>query len=226
MGDSHEGKAMHPLLDKIYGKVFPRAEKSIRIVVLGSPGVGKTALIIRCLTNQFFNNYVPGKETAYRYTTSIGPKKINFEIMDSNGKNNALISYADAVVLVYSTTDRKSYEHVKNLIESVRKLNLNSIPIAVIANKIDQSKKRVVTKQDGESLSTIHKVKVFERSAAIPTEDMNSVFTEMYKLVQLTKKTRRDSDPALFDPASKMALKSIRRRSSSLDSNEFIKLVL
>lgn len=54
MGDSHEGKAMHPLLDKIYGKVFPRAEKSIRIVVLGSPGVGKTGKESFLIVTVFF----------------------------------------------------------------------------------------------------------------------------------------------------------------------------
>ena len=142
-------------------------------------------------------------------------------------QNKALISYADAVVLVYSITDRESFENVKTLIESVRSLNLNNIPIVVVGNKIDRNKKRQVSKIDGENLALDYDVKVFERSAAIPTTDVASVFIEVYKLTEISKKLRRDSDPSSMDPSNRMVLKALERRMSrSLDSNDFIKLVL
>jgi len=221
MVDQPDIGRMSPLIGRLRSKVFHR-EETIRMVMLGSTGVGKTALIIRCLTDQFFNHYVPGKEMAYRHSMTIGPKKLLIDIMDSNGKNNALISYADAVVLVYSVTDIESFNFVKILIEKVRTLNLNDIPIIVIANKID--KKRQVSKSDAEQLSRDYDVTVFERSAAIPTTDISSVFKEVYKMLQLKKKTRRDSDP--LNPADRMELKTIQRKSSSLDANDFIKLIL
>ena len=45
MADVTDSGSMVPLLDKLYGKVFHR-EESLRIVVLGSPGVGKTGLLL------------------------------------------------------------------------------------------------------------------------------------------------------------------------------------
>jgi len=223
--DGHKLQSMPPLLEKIRGRLSSRA-KSVRVVVLGSHGVGKTALLIRCLTDQFFNNYVPGKEMAYKHQMVVGTKKINFDICDSNGKNNAMISYADAVLLVFSVTDKSSFENAKLLVEKVRNLNVNNIPILVVANKIDQCKKRTVTKDDIDSFSRSLDVLVLERSAAIPTEDIASLFTEMYKLIQASKKQRRDSDPTINDPTSKFNLMSIRRLSTSLDENDFIKLVM
>jgi GTPase SAR1 and related small G proteins len=135
-----------------------------------------------------------------------------------------MISYADAVLVVFSVTDRESFNNAKFLVEKVRGLNVNNIPVLVVANKID--KKRTVTKLDIEAFSKNMDVTVLERSAAIPTEDVASLFAEMYRLVQASKKQRRDSDPTINDPSAKFNLTSIRRLSTSLDENDFIKLVL
>lgn len=135
-----------------------------------------------------------------------------------------MISYADAVLLVFSVTDKSSFENARFLVEKVRSLNVNNIPILVVANKID--KKRNVSKEDIDLFSRDMDVQVLERSAAIPTEDISSVFSEMYKLIQASKKQRRDSDPSINDPMAKFNLTSIRRLSTSLDENDFIKLVL
>lgn len=135
-----------------------------------------------------------------------------------------MISYADAVLLVFSVTDKTSFDNVKSLIEKVRQLNVNNVPIVVVANKIDQIKKREVGKLDIEKFSLCNSVPVLERSAAIPTPDVCSVFAELYKHVLINRKARRDSDPS--EPGANMNLKSIRRMSTSLDSHDFIKLVL
>lgn len=137
-----------------------------------------------------------------------------------------MISYADAVLLVFSVTDKTSFDNVKVLIDKVRQLNVNNIPIVVVANKIDQIKKREVSKIDIEKFSLCNDVTVLERSAAIPTHDVSSVFVELYKHVQISRKARRDSDTTINEPGANMNLKSIRRMSTSLDSNDFIKLVL
>lgn len=44
--DSLHPNSMPPLLEKLRGKVFAREKESLRIVVLGSPGVGKTGKFI------------------------------------------------------------------------------------------------------------------------------------------------------------------------------------
>ena len=116
---------------------------------------------------------------------------------------------------------------MKKLIEKVRDLNLNNIPIVVIANKIDQCTKRQVSKSDAEDLSSDYHVRVFERSAAIPTDEIGRVFVEIHRMIQVKKKQRRDSDPYIFSTAlNRMDLKTIARKSSSLDADDFIKLVV
>ena len=71
-------------------------------------------------------------------------------------QNNAMISYADAVLLVFSVTDKSSFENAKLLVDKVRSLNVNNIPILVVANKIDQCKKRTVSKDDIERWSVLN----------------------------------------------------------------------
>ncbi|XP_047133760.1 ras-related protein Rap-2a isoform X1 [Hydra vulgaris] len=209
---------------KILKLISRKKTSSFRVVLLGSPGVGKTALIVRCLSNQFFNNYVRGKEEAYRYKVTVGTKKIQLEIMDSNGKNDALISYADSVILVYSVTNKDSFENVKNLIQKVRALNLNDIPIAVIANKIDQCKQREVSAKDRLSLSAEYGVEVFERSAAIPTEDLKSILVEMCKQSQFEKRKISRSFMAV-DAKSNGYQKYVNSRSKSYSALDSIKVL-
>ena len=98
----------------------------------------------------------------------------------------------------------------------------------MVANQIDQPKKRVVPTEEGEKLAKAHRTMYFERSAAIPTESIGSIFADTYRAVLAERKSRRDSDSTIADPFDKMELKDIntRRMSRSLDSNEFIKLVL
>ena len=219
-----------PILRKIKGLVFHNEkEKNLRIVVLGYHAVGKTALIIRCLTNQFYNNYVPEQEQAYQHILTVGQKKVKLDIIDTKGKNNALISHADAVLLVFSITDFKSFEHVKELISKVRNLNINEIPIIIIANKIDKGKQREVSKEKCERLSQEYNLKVFELSAAIPTTNIDAVFEEVYRQIHTKRKSHRrsssNSTMEIFERKNVPLTEIKRRLSKSLDAGEFIKII-
>ena len=139
-------------------------------------------------------------------------------------QNNALISYADSVILVYSVTNKESFENVKKLIEKVRELNLNDIPIAVIANKIDQCKQREVSVKEGLTLSIEYGVNVFERSAAIPTQDLKSVLIEMCRQTRFEKR-KISMSFASIDKRSNENEKFKSCRSKSFDLRDQIKVL-
>jgi len=139
-------------------------KNSIKTIVLGASDAGKTALVTRCLTDQFFQHYFTRSDVAYH----IEQNNIVMDIIDSSGKNEALISYADCIVMVYSCTDRSSFQHLEKLLVKVRHLNLRNAVIAVVGTKNDKNKYREVLTVEGESFASENQCIFFETSSYIP----------------------------------------------------------
>ena len=58
----------------------------VKISVLGCGAVGKSALTIRFVTNNFLEEYDPTIEDSYRKQVMIGGKSLVFDILDTAGK--------------------------------------------------------------------------------------------------------------------------------------------
>lgn len=93
----------------------------VKIAVLGAPGVGKSALIVRFLTKRYIGEYDHQAEQRYRNEILVDGEAVLFEILDTCNKNleavpsPEVISWADGFLLVYSITDRQSFNWVKRV---------------------------------------------------------------------------------------------------------------
>lgn len=190
------------LLKKIKSIIYGGKELNFKIVILGLRGVGKTALIIRCLADQFYNNYSQEEEKTYQHCVTYGQRKISFDIIETKGKNKALITNADAIFLVFSIIDLTSFHHMKDLLAKVQDLTFHKTPIMIIANKIDKVKQREVARQDYEEMEQMKGLRVFELSAAIPTLSLDIVFEEVYRQVYLSTKGSPSRSPS-YSPLSR-----------------------
>lgn len=57
--------------------------RSLRVLVLGQSGVGKTALVVRFVTNRFIGEYVSNQEKTCTFQTIFDNEPVQFEILDS-----------------------------------------------------------------------------------------------------------------------------------------------
>ncbi|XP_062569007.1 ras-related protein R-Ras2-like [Saccostrea cucullata] len=78
-----------------------------KIVVLGCPGVGKTALTVRYLTKRFIGEYSPTLESIYKLQTTVDDDDVRLEILDTAGQDqeywkDGYALWADCFVFVYS----------------------------------------------------------------------------------------------------------------------------
>ena len=97
--------------------------KSVKAVLLGESGVGKTCIIARFINNTFENNIMSTTGASYAGKTmsfdEFGGKCIKFEIWDTAGQEKyralAKVFYKNAAVciLVYDITRRASFEELK-----------------------------------------------------------------------------------------------------------------
>ena len=122
--------------------------KSVKAVLLGESGVGKTCIIARFINNTFENNIMSTTGASYAGKTlsfdEFGGKCIKFEIWDTAGqeKYRALtkIFYKDAgvAILVYDITRKESFDEIKEYwYNQIKECAPKNIVIGIAANKCD-----------------------------------------------------------------------------------------
>lgn len=167
-------------------------KKPTRIVVMGDLGVGKSAIVTRCIKNKFYKSLVSGRDLSYRYNANFGKKPVPLDVVDFNGKNDALISCADGFILCYSITDRKSFDAIDDYLDKIVDANIKHPKITIIGNKSDLYRDREVTSAEGFLLAKEINGQFYETSAKIPVIDIRQVFYDLYKAIKNSKKIRKD----------------------------------
>ncbi|XP_048766441.1 ras-related and estrogen-regulated growth inhibitor-like [Ostrea edulis] len=160
-----------------------------KIVVLGCPGVGKTALTVRYLTKRFIGEYCPTLESIYKLQTTVDDDDVRLEILDTAGQDPAYWKdgyalWADCFLFVYSITDRNSFEEIiklKRQVENARRsTNISGI---LVGNKLDLLHDRQVPASDGTELADEIGCKFYEVSAADWTQvsDIDVMFQDLFR---------------------------------------------
>ena len=104
----------------------------VKIVLLGESGVGKTNIIRRYGGDTFDEKLEPTSKVYFcSRAFSINKKLISFYLWDTPGKEKLtryikfFLNEADALLLVYDITNKKSFNELKNYwIKEIKKSNL------------------------------------------------------------------------------------------------------
>ena len=132
-----------------------------RIAVLGSSRAGKTSLIKRFIDEEFEEIHVPTIEDHFQHVVNLQCSTCVCLLMDTSGTfefpamKNWTISKANAFVVVYSVTDKKSFEQAKALVHDIKcvKTDGTDVKIVLIGNKTDLAGKRRVPKETGQAFA-------------------------------------------------------------------------
>ncbi|CAC5372519.1 unnamed protein product [Mytilus coruscus] len=160
-----------------------------KIVVLGGPGVGKTAFTVRYITKRYIGDYDRNKEMMYTYKISAPKEDIQLEILDTAQNSqevcNKHIKWGDGFVFIYSVTDVDSFREACRLKDIILKLKGSETPIVLIANKCDMLSARCVTEDDGASLAAQLDCPKFDLSVAEGYQGVSEAMEEL--LIQLKR---------------------------------------
>ena len=138
--------------------------KSVKAVLLGESGVGKTCIIARFINNTFENNIMSTTGASYAGKTmtfdEFQGKCIKFEIWDTAGqeKYRALtkIFYKDAkvAILVYDITRKESFDEIKSYwYNQIKESAPKDIVIGVAANKCDLYDNEAVSEDEARKFA-------------------------------------------------------------------------
>lgn len=138
-------------------------DKSIKIVLIGDAGVGKTSIITRLLHNKFDESVQATlNPDYYNYTLKVNDYVIRMQIWDTAGqeKYNSIISNhyrsAEAAIFVYSIGNKSSYDNLKEWykqltdVQSDENTNVKKI---LLGNKKDLENEREVEEKDAENFA-------------------------------------------------------------------------
>ncbi|XP_028129302.1 ras-related protein Rap1 [Diabrotica virgifera virgifera] len=167
--------------------------REYKIVVLGSGGVGKSALTVQFVQGIFVEKYDPTIEDSYRKQVEVDGQQCMLEILDTAGTEqftamrDLYMKNGQGFVLVYSITAQSTFNDLQDLREQILRVkDTDDVPMVLVGNKCDLEDERVVGKEQGMSLSRQFSCVFMETSA----KSKIHVYDIFYDLVrQVNKKS-------------------------------------
>ena len=161
--------------------------KEYKVVVLGSGGVGKSALTVKFVSGTFMEKYDPTIEDFYRKEIEVDSAPSVLEILDTAGTEqfasmrDLYIKNGQGFVIVYSIISVQTYQDIKTMREQIQRVKgVDRIPIILVGNKSDLDSQREVSSADGAALAQQWGCPFLETSAK-STNNVNEVFIEIVR---------------------------------------------
>ncbi|CAI7993557.1 Ras-related protein Rap-2a [Geodia barretti] len=167
--------------------------KEYKVVVLGSGGVGKSALTVQFVSGHFVEKYDPTIEDFYRKEIDVDGSPAVLEILDTAGTEqfasmrDLYIKNGQGFLLVYSIINAQTFIDVQPLRDQIARVKggFNS-PIVLVGNKCDMASERNVVTRDGESLAHDWGTPFFETSAKT-RYNVQELFQEIVRQINRRK---------------------------------------
>jgi small GTP-binding protein len=143
-----------------------------KFILVGSSGVGKTAILSRLVDNDFSENAqstVGVEFKAYQLTTD--KEEIRLQIWDTAGQerfrsvSRAYFRNSVGAALVFALDDLASFNSLDQWLQDLQQLAKPNAAIILVGNKADLDSERQVTSSQANEYATRHKLDYIETSA-------------------------------------------------------------
>jgi len=173
--------------------------REYKVVVLGSGGVGKSALTVQFVSGTFMEKYDPTIEDFYRKEIEVDGSPQVLEILDTAGTEqfssmrDLYIRNSEAFIIVYSVTSHQTFQDIKNMQEQIiRVKGTDRVPILLVGNKIDLEHLREVSTLEGMGLAHQWSSPFLEASAKNKSNVID-IFVEVVREMNYNQQKRPPS---------------------------------
>ena len=145
---------------------------TLKILIVGDSGVGKTNFILRFLNNEFNQNYMSTAGIDLKSgSIEIKNKKIRIQIWDTAGQEkykaitkNLFLKVMGALI-VYDITNENSFYNLQSWVSMVKEECGKHMQILIVGNKSDLDSKRAISKEEVLNYAKEQKVEYIETSS-------------------------------------------------------------
>ncbi len=170
--------------------------REFKVVVLGSGGVGKSALTVQFVSNTFIEKYDPTIEDFYRKEIEVDGQPCVLEILDTAGTEqfasmrDLYIKNGQGFIIVYSITSHQTFHDIKGMRDQIiRVKGTDQVPILLVGNKCDLTHQRQVRTDEGLALAEFWGCPFVECSAKV-AQNVNTTFAEIVREMNYVQKQK------------------------------------
>jgi len=134
---------------------------SIKLVLIGDTGVGKSCILLRFADDTYTENHISTIGVDFRFrTVKVDKKTVKLQIWDTAGQEryrtitSAYYRGADGIVIVYDVTVEESFNHIKDWLTEVNRYASETTSKLLIGNKVDLPN-RLISKEKAQVLPLI-----------------------------------------------------------------------
>lgn len=174
---------------------------SYKFIIIGSSGVGKTAILKRLVEGNFSEESQSTIGVEFDSTMiTIDDRRVKLQIWDTAGQERfrsiakAYYRNAVGVILVFDITERKSFDDLTTWLNDVHSLCDQNAVVILIGNKADLSNRRSVTLNEAESFAAQQHMKYLETSAKNGT-NIREAFAQV--ATEILSKGLKSSNPPI-----------------------------
>ena len=157
-----------------------------KILLLGDSSVGKSCLLKRYTDNTFLDIHIStiGLDYKLKEVKLKDGKTVKVQIWDTAGQDRFraitknYYKGAQGIALIYDITNQITFENVRKWIDQIKEEVSEKVPIILVGNKIDIVEKRVIKKEDGESMAKEYGL-LFSECSAKTGENIDSTFNQL-----------------------------------------------
>jgi len=170
------------------------SQESTKIVVLGSGGVGKSAITVQFVQGIFVEKYDPTIEDSYRKLVEVDNEQYMLEILDTAGTEqftamrDLYMKNGQGFVLVYSIIAQSTFNDLPDMREQILRVkDTDKVPLVLVGNKCDLADQRVITTDQGNALAQKFGSGFLEASAKTKV-NVEEIFYTLLRQIPIDKK--------------------------------------
>ncbi|GIX68280.1 ras-related protein Ral-A [Caerostris extrusa] len=164
-----------------------------KVIMVGSGGVGKSALTLQFMYDEFVEDYEPTKADSYRKKVLLDGEEVGIDILDTAGQEDYAairdnyFRSGEGFLCVFSITEHDSFSATSEFREQILRVKGDdNIPFLLVGNKGDLDEKRQVSLEEAESRARQWNVPYVETSAKTRS-NVDKVFFDLMREIRNQK---------------------------------------
>ncbi|KAG0361820.1 small GTPase superfamily [Gamsiella multidivaricata] len=171
-----------------------------KVIMVGSGGVGKSALTLQYMYGDFVEEYDPTKADSYRKKVTLDQQDCQIDILDTAGQEeyaairDNYYRSGEGFICVFSLCEYESFMHTQEFKDQIsRVLDDDKIPFILVGNKADLTQLRKVNYDEAAARAVEWNCPYYETSAKT-RHNVDEVYTVLMRKIQQRKESAKDRE--------------------------------
>jgi len=167
----------------------------LKVIMVGSGSVGKSALTLQFMYDEFVEDYEPTKADSYRKKVMLDNEEVQIDILDTAGQEDyasirdTYFRSGEGFLCVFSITEYESFRDTQEFREQILRVKGNEpVPFILVGNKADLAHRRRVSYEDAQRLANYWQCPYVETSAKTRM-NLDRIFYDIMRMIYMRKIT-------------------------------------